>query len=102
VGESYRQCATTPLRVEGAVLKGILIDKAVEMLFEGAGHFAWSPGTRSIPQARGALLRKALHPFSESGIGQVEGRGDGVDMMACHDLTDGLRTAKDPRLLGLL
>jgi hypothetical protein len=90
------------LRVEGAVLKGILIDKAVEMLFEGAGHFAWSPGTRSIQQTLWPLLRKALHPFSESGIGQVEGLGDGVDMMACHDLTDGLRTAKDPSLLGLL
>jgi hypothetical protein len=90
------------LSVEGAVLKGILIDKAVEMLFEGAGHFAWSPGTRAIQHTLGPLLRKALPPFSERGIGQVEGLGDGVDMMACHDLTDGLRTAKDPRLLGLL
>jgi hypothetical protein len=88
--------------VEGTVLKGVLIDKVVEMLFECAGHFAWSPGARSIQQALGPLLRKALHPFSEGGIGHVEGRGDGVDMVACHDLTDSLGTAKDPRLLGLL
>jgi hypothetical protein len=79
-----------------------LIDKAVKMLFEGAGHFAWPPGTRAIQQTLGPLLRKALHPFSESGISQVEGRGDGVNRVACHDFTDSLRTAEDPRFLGLL
>jgi hypothetical protein len=88
--------------VEGAVLQGILIDKAVKMLFKGAGHFAWPPGTRAIQQTLRPLLRKALHPFSESGIGQVEGLGDGVNMVACHDFTDSLRTAEDPRFLGLL
>jgi len=88
--------------VEGAVLKGIVIDKAVERLCEGAGHFAWPPGTRAIQQTLGPLLRKALHPFSESRIGQVEGLGDGVNMVACHDLTASLCPAEDPRLLGLL
>jgi hypothetical protein len=78
------------------VLKGLLIDKAVEMLFEGAGHFAWSPGTRSIQQTLWPLLRKALHPFSESGIGQVEGRGDGVDMMACQPREASCPPAVDP------
>ena len=31
--------ATTPLGMEGAMLKGVLIDEAVEILFEFAGHF---------------------------------------------------------------
>jgi hypothetical protein len=83
------------------VLEGILIHEAVEVLFECTGHFARAPGTRAIQQALWPLLRKALHPFSERGIGQVEGLGDGVDMVACHDLTDGLRTAKDAGLRGL-
>jgi hypothetical protein len=86
----------------GAILQGGLIDEAIEVLFQFAGDFGRSTGARAIQQALGPLLRKALHPFSEGGIGQVEGRGDGVDMGACHDLTDGLRAAKDPRLLGLL
>ena len=84
------------------MLEGVLIDEAIEVLFECAGHFGRSPGTRAIQQALRPLLRKALHPFSACGIGHVEGRGDGVDMVAGHDLTDGLRTAKDPSLLGLL
>jgi len=84
------------------VLEGVLIDQAIEVLFQLARDFGRSTGARAIQQALGPLMRKALHPFSEGGIGHVEGRGDGVDMLACHDLTDGLRPAKDPSLLGLL
>ena len=84
------------------MLQGVLLDQALEVLFQLTRHFGRSPGARAIAQALGPLLRKALHPFSEGGIGQVEGRGDGVDMVACHDLTDGLRPAKDARLLRLL
>jgi hypothetical protein len=102
LGQHGGEFATAPLGRDGAVLEGIVIHKAVEVLFESTGHCARSPGTRAIPQALGPLLRQALYPFSQHGIGQVEGLGDGVDMVACHHLTDGLRTAKDPRLLGLL
>jgi hypothetical protein len=102
VGQYRRQFAAAPLRIDRAVLERVLIDEAIEMLFQLAGDFGWSTGARSIQQALGPLLRKALHPFSEGGIGHVEGRGDGVDMVAGHDLTDGLRPAKDASLLGLL
>ena len=78
------------------MLQGVLVDEAIEVLCQLARDFGWSLGARAIQQALGSLLRKALHPFSEGGIGHVEGRGDGVDMVAGHDLTDGLRTAKAP------
>ena len=84
------------------MLEGGLIDQAIAVLLQRARDFGRSTGARAIPQALGPLLRKALHPFSACGIGQVEGRGDGVDMVACHDLTNGLRPAKDASLLGLL
>jgi hypothetical protein len=84
------------------MLEGVLIDQAIAGLCQRARDCGRSPGARSIPQALGPLLRKALHPFSEGGIGQVEGRRDSVDVVACHDLTDGLRPAKDASLLGLL
>src|SRR5262245_3793818 len=84
------------------MLERVLIDEAIKVLFQRAGDFRQSTGSRAISQALGPLLRKALHPFSECRIGYVEGRGDGVDMLACHDLTDSLRQAKDPRFLGLL
>ena len=54
--------------MEGAVLQRVLINKAIEMLFQLTRHFRWSPGARAIPQALGPLLGKALHPFAEGGI----------------------------------
>jgi hypothetical protein len=88
--------------MEGAVLQRVLIDQAMEVLCQLARDCGRSTGARAIQQALGPRLRTALHPFSECGIGHVEGRGDEVDMVACHDLTDGLRPAKDARLLRLL
>ena len=84
------------------MLEGLLIDQAIEVLFQLARDFGWSPGARAIQQALRPLLRKALHPLSEGRIGHMKSLGDGVDMVPCHDLADGLRTAKDPRFLGLL
>ena len=84
------------------MLERILIDEAVEMLFECAGDFARSPRTRPIHQACHAGVGKALHPFAEGRVGKVEGRRDSADVVASNDLPDGLRPAKDPSLLGLL
>ena len=88
--------------MDGAMLQRVLIDKALEVRCQCAGHLAWAPGARAIQQALGPCLRKALPPFSERGIGHMESRGDGVDRVAGHDLTAGLRTAKDPGLVRLL
>jgi len=84
------------------VLERVLIDEAVEGLCECARDFARSSRTRTIHEAGHALVGKALHPFAEGRVGKVEGRRDGVDMVASNDLTDGLRPAKAPSLLGLL
>ena len=84
------------------MLQRVLIDETMEVLFQLAGDFGRSPGARAIPQALRPLLRKALHPFAEGGIGQMERLGDGLDMVAGHDLPDRLCPAKDPRCLGLL
>jgi hypothetical protein len=56
---------------------------------------------RAVQQALGPLLGKALPPCAESRIGNVEGRGDGGDAVACDDCTDGLGPAKSPGLLRL-
>jgi hypothetical protein len=50
--------------MDGPVLQGILIDKTVKMLFEVARDFRWATRARTIQQALGALLGKALHPFA--------------------------------------
>ena len=84
------------------MLKRVLIDEAVEGLCEGACDFARPPGSGAIQQALGPLLGKALHPLTEGRMGKVEQCGDRMDVVARDDLTDGLCTAKDPGLLGLL
>jgi hypothetical protein len=38
------------------MLQRVLINEAVEVLFQGARNFTRSPGTGAIPQALGALL----------------------------------------------
>ena len=79
-----------------------MIDETVEVLFECARDFAWSPGTRLIHQACHALVGKALHPFAEGRIGKVAGCGDSIAMVPCDDRTDGLGAAKNAGLPGLL
>jgi hypothetical protein len=79
-----------------------LIDQAIEVLFEFTRHFGWAARARAIQQALRPLLGKALHPFAEGRIRKVQGCGDGADVVASDDLPDGLRTAKDAGLLGLL
>jgi len=88
--------------MEGAVLQGILIDEAIEVLRQRARDFGRSTGARAIPPALGSLLRKALHPLTQGRIRHVEGGGDGGDMVPRDHRMDGLGTAKDARLLGLL
>jgi hypothetical protein len=88
--------------MDGAMGKGVVIDETIEGLFQCARDFGGATGARSVPQALRALMREALHPFPEGSMGQVEGLGDGVDVMAHDHLTDGLGTAKDAGLLGLL
>jgi hypothetical protein len=84
------------------MVQGVLIDEVVEVLFEGARHFAWASGPWAVQQAWRPLLGKALHPLAEGGIGKVERRRDGADVRASHHLTHRLRPTKNARLLRLL
>jgi hypothetical protein len=102
VSEDGREFATTPLGREGAVRQGVFVDETIEVLLQLARDLGGATGAWTIPQALGPLLRKALHPFPQGRIRQVEGRGDSRDMMPHNHRTDSLGTAKDPRLLGLL
>ena len=84
------------------MVQGVLIDEAVEMLFEGTRHFARASRTGAVQQALRSLLGKALHPLAEGGVGKVERRRDGVDVRASHALTHRLRPTKHAGLLRLL
>jgi len=88
--------------MEGAMLQGVLIDEAIEMLFQFTRHFGRSTGTGTIEQTLGPLIGKALHPFAQGRIRHAEGGGDGGDVLTRDHRMDGLCPAKDTRLLGLL
>jgi|SRR5215831_15277036 len=101
-GEDGREFAAAPLGRDCAVLEGVLVHEALEVLFQLARDLRWAPGACAIQQALGPLLRKALHPFPQGSIRQVEGSGNGRDRVTRDHRTDSLGTAKDPRLRGLL
>jgi hypothetical protein len=87
--------------MDGTVLQGVLIDKAIEIVFQLARDFGRSTGTRAIHQARCALAGKAMDPLAQGGIRKLEGVGNGLEALPCDDLAHGLGTAEDARLFGL-
>jgi hypothetical protein len=73
----------------------MLIDEVIEVFFQCTGHFGRSTGAGAIDEALGALVCKTVHPLSESGIGERERVGDGVQAVPFDHCTDGLGTAED-------
>jgi len=87
--------------MEGAMLQRVLIDEAIEVLFQCACHFGRSTGAGTIAQALGALVGKAIDPLAEGGIGQRERIGDGLQALPFDDFTDCLSATEDSGLFRL-
>jgi hypothetical protein len=83
------------------VLQRVLLDEALEVVFQFTGHFGRSTRAGAIDEALGALVGKTVHPFSQSGIGERERVGDGLQAVPFDHFTDGLGTTEDPRLFRL-
>jgi len=83
------------------VLQGVLIDEAIEVLFQLARDFRGSTGAGAISQALDTLVRETMDPLAQGGIGKVQRVGDRLEALAFDDLAHGLGTAKDPRLFRL-
>ena len=83
------------------MLQGVLIDEAIEVLFQLAGDFRRATRARAIDETRRALTGKAIDPLAEGGIGQRERIGDGVQAGPFDDFTDRLSATEDPRLFRL-
>ena len=84
------------------MLEGVLIDEAIEVLFQRAGDFGRSPGARAIHQTLRALVGKAMDPLAQGGIGKLERVGDGLQALPFDDVAHGLGTAEDAGFFGLL
>jgi hypothetical protein len=100
--EDGREFAATPLGIEGAMRQGVLIDEAIEVLFQLARDLRRSPRARPIDQALDPLAGKTMDPLAESGRGKGEGVRDGLQTLSFHDVAHGLGTAEDAGFCGLL
>ncbi len=83
------------------MLQGVLIDEAIEVLFQLAGDFRRATRARAIDETRRALTGKAIDPLAEGGIGKLECVGNGLKALPFHDLAHGLSTAEDAGFCGL-
>jgi hypothetical protein len=87
--------------MEGAVLQGVLINEAMEGLFQLTGDCGRSTRARAVDEALRALVGKAMDPLTQSGIGKGQRVGDGLEALAFDDVAHRLGTAEDARLFRL-
>ena len=83
------------------MLQGVLIDEAIEVLFQLTRDFGRSTRARSIHQALYPLVGKAVDPFAQGGVGKGQRLGDSLETLPFDDIAYGLSTAEDTRLFGL-
>ena len=87
--------------MDGPVLHGVVIDQAIEVLFQCTRDFGRSPGAGAIHQPPRALGGKAMDPFAQRRIGQVQRLGDRLEAVSCHNVADRLGTPEHTGFLGL-
>jgi hypothetical protein len=101
-GEHGGEFLTAPLRMAGAVLEGVLVDKPIEVVCQRTGHFGWATGAGAIHQALDPLVGEAMDPFAQCRIGKVQRVGHRLEATPLDDVAHGLGTAENAGLLGLL
>jgi len=87
--------------MEGTVLQGVLIDEAIEVLFQLACDLRRSTGTGVVHEALRTLMAKAMDPLAQRGIGKGQRVRDGLEALTFDDFPHRLGAAKDPSLFRL-
>jgi hypothetical protein len=82
--------------------QGVLIDAAIEVLFQRARDGRRSPRARPIDQALDPLAGKTMDPRAQRGRGKGEGVRDGWQTLSFHAVAHALGTAADAGFFGLL
>jgi hypothetical protein len=82
------------------MLQGVVVDEAIELLFQCAGDFRRSPRAGAIHEPPRALGGKAMDPFAQRRIGKVQRLGNRLEALSCHDVADRLGATEDTGLLG--
>jgi hypothetical protein len=87
--------------MDRAMLEGVCIDEAIEVLFQRAGDFGRATGARAIHETLRALVGKAVDPLAQRRIGKVQRVGDGLEALSFDDGADRLGAPEHAGLLGL-
>jgi len=87
--------------MEGAVLQGVVIGEALEVLFQLTRDFGRSPGAWAVHEALRALVGKAMDPLAQRGIGKGQRLRDRLEALAFDDVAHRLGTAEDARFFRL-
>ena len=77
------------------MLQGVLIDEAIEVLFQLARDFGRSTGAWAVNETWRALVGKAMDPLAQRGIGKVQRVRDCLKALAFDDFAHCLSTAED-------
>jgi hypothetical protein len=88
--------------MERTMVEGVFIHEAIKVLGQGTGDFRGSPGAGAIHQALDTLVREAMDPLAQGGIGKVQRIGHRLEALAFDDLAHRLSPTEDPGFLGLL
>ena len=83
------------------MLQGVLINEAIEVLFQRACDLRRSPGTGVVHEAWRTLMAKAMDPLAQRGIGKGQRVRDGLEALTFDDFPHRLGAAKDPSLCRL-
>jgi len=85
-----------------AVLEWVLVDEAIEVVRQRAGHFRRATRARAVGEALHPLGGKAMDPFAQRGIGKVQRVRDRLEAVPFDDFAHGLGTAEHTGRFGLL
>jgi hypothetical protein len=82
------------------MLQGVLIDEAIEVLFQLAGEVRRASRARAIDSSLRALAGKAIDPLAPGGRRPLEGVRDGLPTRPLHDMAHDVAHGGRRGLLG--
>ena len=76
------------------MMEGVFVHEAIKVLGQCTGDFRRATGAGAIHQTLDPLVREAMDPLAQGGIGKVQRVGHRLEALAFDDLAPGLGTTE--------